>query len=67
MAADAPFTAGQHILTFDPGVVIPEGSALYALSDGVDAHLFVDGYAVAPSAAPLVGPAIQMHGQPLQQ
>jgi hypothetical protein len=67
VAADAPFTAGQHILTFDPGVVIPEDSALYALSDGVDAHLFVDGFAIAPSVAPLVRPTIQMHGHPLQR
>jgi hypothetical protein len=48
-----PGALGQTIVSFDPGVSIPQGSAMYAsLSGAVQAETYVDGYSVDPTVAP---------------
>jgi hypothetical protein len=59
-----PPNIGVNTVTFDPGLVIPEGSEFSAeVAGSVAGEAYVDGYTVAPSVAPLAGQVIQAQGR----
>ena len=63
---DLPITGhGGYTVTFDPGIAISSGGALSAIPSGggdVSGNIYVDGYSVSASAAPVVGQTIQVRG-----
>lgn len=51
-----PATVGLYTSTFDPGLVLPNGSAMSVkVGNDIQAEVYVDGYKVDSSVVPLTG------------